>query len=435
MPGEIRGLEYIHKNYGSLPWADIMAPAITLARDGFEVREDLYKYIQDPEYAFLRDDPSWAIDFAPSGELLKLGDVMTRKRYAATLQAIADKGADVFYTGPIAEATIEALQAANGTMTLEDLKNYTVLTRDPISIDYRGHRLTSHNAPSGGVVGLAALNTVSGYEGFFETANVNVSTHRLDEALRFAYGQRAELGDPAFVDGLEEFTKNMIAPATGEEIRSKISDTKTEGIEYYNPKGLESLETPGTSHIVSMDSDGLAVSLTTTVNLIFGSTLMVPKTGVVMNNQMNDFSIPDTVNAFGYLPSPSNFVRPGKRPLSSMTPIIAETPEGQLYYVIGAAGGSRIITSTVQNVINVLDRGLNVEDALATPRLHDQLSPDRVTFEWAYDNSTVAYMKDLGHNVTWVKPGQSSAQGARVVNGIFEAAGEPRMKNSGGSVV
>lgn len=385
---------------------------------------------------FLTDDPAWALDFAPHGHLVKLGELLTRKRYADTLETIAQDGADAFYSGPIANATIAALQAANGTMTLEDLHDYTVAIREPVQINYRGYKLTSTNAPSSGVITLSALNTVGGYGDFFDESTTNISTHRLDEAIRFAYGQRSKLGDPSFVDGLQQYTQQLILPETGAEIRSKISDLKTENVSYYDPEGLESLETPGTSHIVTADADGLSISLTTTVNLLFGSQLVVPETGVIMNNEMNDFSIPGESNAFGYIPSPANFVRPGKRPLSSISPIIVETPDGRLYLSIGAAGGSRITTSTIQNVIHVLDQDLTVYEALAEPRLHDQLMPNQVTFEYAYDNSTVAFMKSLGHNVTWVAPGQSSAQGLRLLpNGTFEAAGEPRQKNSGGFAV
>jgi gamma-glutamyltranspeptidase / glutathione hydrolase len=187
---------------------------------------------------------------------------------------------------------------------------------------------------------------------------------------------------------------------------------------------------------VTADQSGMAITLTTTVNLLFGSQLMVPETGIIMNNEMNDFSIPGSSNAFGYVPSPSNYIRPGKRPLSSISPTIAEFSNGTLYYVIGAAGGSRIITSTIQNLVHVLDQNLTVLEALAQPRLHDQLLPNQVSFEYAYNNDTVAFMKARGHNVTWIAPGQSGAQGLRrLSNGAFEAAGEPRQKNSGGFTV
>ncbi|CRK11799.1 hypothetical protein BN1723_009494, partial [Verticillium longisporum] len=200
---------------------------------------------------------------------------------------------------------------------------------------------TSATAPSGGIVVLSALNGAAGYESFDDPEQVNLTTHRLDQTTRFAYGQRSSLGDPVFVDGLTEFQERMISAEVGAEVRSKISDTQAFNISYYDPSGLESLETPGTSHIVSADSSGLAVSMTTTINLLFGSQVMIPETGVIMNNEMNDFSIPGVTNAFGYIPSPANFIRPGKRPLSSMSPTIIETADGKLYMSIGAAGGSR----------------------------------------------------------------------------------------------
>lgn len=414
-----------------------MAPAIKLARDGFTVREDLIRYMNSVSpNDFLTDDPSWAIDFAPRGRRVQLGETMTRKRYADTLEAIAQGGADAFYTGAIAKATIAALRNANGTMTLDDLGNYSVALRKPIFLNYRGYRLASTGAPSCGAVALSTLSTVSSYDDFGEPGQANLSTHRLDEAMRFAYGQRIVLGDPSFVDGLAEYTDMMVSPETGKQTRAKISDFTTQDVAYYDPEGIESLDTPGTSHIVAADASGMSVSLTTTINLLFGSRIMVPETGVIMNDEMSDFSVPNTSNPFGYAPSPSNFIRPGKRPLSSISPIIAESPEGRLFFAIGAAGGSRITTAVIQNVIHVLDGKMTTVDALAQPRLHDQLIPNQVSFEYAYDNSTIAFMKSLHHNVTWVAPGQSTAQGLRLLpNGTFEAAGDPRQKNSGGFAV
>ncbi|RYO86029.1 hypothetical protein DL766_009984 [Monosporascus sp. MC13-8B] len=437
VPGELRGLEYIHKNYGVLPWDQVLAPAIKVARDGFRVTEDLVKYMDSVSpNDFLTDDPTWAVDFAPTGSRVQLGETITRKRYANTLQVIANEGVDAFYTGSIAEATIAELTKQNGTMTLDDLKNYTVAIRKPAEITYRGYKATSCLAPASGAVALSVLKILDGYDGFDDPAAVNLSTHRLDEAMRFAYAQRTRLGDPSFVDGLAEYQTAMLSDKVAAEVRSKISDYRTQNVSYYNPDGIESLDTPGTSHIVAADRSGMAVTLTTTINLLFGSKVMIPETGVIMNNEMNDFSIPGSSNAFGYIPSPANFVRPGKRPLSSMSPTIVETPDGKLYYVIGSAGGSRIITATLQNIHYVIDRGMTAAEALAEPRLHDQLSPNQVTLEWAYDNGTAAYLSSLGHNVTWTKPGSSTAQGLRLLpNGTFEAAGEPRQKNSGGFAV
>ncbi|TDZ59741.1 Glutathione hydrolase proenzyme [Colletotrichum trifolii] len=437
VPGELRGLEHLHKKYGRLSWKDVVQPAVDVARHGFRVNEDIVRYMNTVSpNKFLTDDPAWARDFAPNGTRVVLGQTMYRKRYADTLEVIANEGVEAFYTGSIANSTIQTLKATGGIMTLEDLRNYTVAVREVSQIKYRGYKLTACNAPSGGVVALSALNVLAGYDGFGDPANSNISAHRLDEAMRFAYGQRAKLGDPSFVDGLHDYTRNMVSQQTGDDIRARLSDLSTQNVSWYNPDGFESLETPGTSHVSAADASGLAISLTTTVNLLFGSKVMDPHTGVIMNNEMNDFSIPGASDAFGYVPSPANFIRPGKRPLSSITPVIVENPDGSLYYVIGAAGGSRIITATIQNVINVLDRNLTVPQALAEPRIHDQLSPNVVSVEWAYDNGTSAYLRSLGHNVTWIAPGSSTAQGVRVLpNGTFEAGGEPRQKNSGGFAV
>ncbi|OOQ83174.1 gamma-glutamyltranspeptidase [Penicillium brasilianum] len=437
VPGEIRGLEYLHRKYASLPWATLMQPAIRMARNGFAVSTDLVKYMKlavgDGE-DFLSKDPNWALDFAPNGTLLGLGDTITRKRYADTLETIAKQGPDAFYTGPIAETMINAIQAANGTMTVEDLKNYTVAIRNTSQIDYRGYKITSTTAPSSGIVALSILKILSTYQGLFGSGkSINISTHRMDEAMRFGYGERTKLGDPSFVEGMDEYQQSMLKQSTIDSIRGKISDTATLNVSAYDPSGLESLETPGTSHLATADHTGLAISVITTINLYFGSHVLVPETGIIMNNEMNDFSIPGSSNQFGYIPSEANYVRPGKRPLSSITPAIVVRPDGKLFLVAGSAGGSRIITATVQNIIHSIDQKLSAAEALAKPRLHDQLVPNQVSFEYSYDNSTVAFMKSLGHNVTWVAPGQSTAQLIHVQsNGTFDAAGEPRQLASAG---
>ncbi|KAF2831966.1 gamma-glutamyltranspeptidase-like protein [Ophiobolus disseminans] len=449
VPGEVRGLQRLHTKYGKLPWATVLKPAVHVARKGWRVNEDLVKYMASAISSdggnstsnFLIDDLQFALDFAPKGQLLKLNDTITRKRYADTIETIAEQGPDAFYTGPIAEATIKALQAQNGTMTLADLKNYTVAIRKPSTITYHDYKLTACSAPSGGEVALAILKIMEDYPAVGAPPNRNLTTHRLDEAMKFAYAMRSNLGDPLYLKGIDAYQEAMLTAATAAEVRSKISDTKTFNVSYYNPSGFESLETPGTSHVVTADASGLAISLTTTVNLLFGSKLVVPETGVIMNNEMNDFSIPGISNAFGYIPSPANFIRPGKRPLSSIAPVIIEhlnasSPVQAFYVAIGAAGGSRIITSTVQNVLHVLDGKMSTIEALAQPRIHDQLVPPAVNFEWGFDNATTAFLKEVGANVTWAAPGGSTAQGLRrLENGTFEAAGEPRQKNSGGFAV
>lgn len=219
VPGELRGLQHLHENYGVLPWATVLTPAVKVARNGWRVNEDLVKYMASATSSsnFLVDDVEFALDFAPKGRLLKLNETITRKRYADTLETIANDGPDAFYSGPIAEATIRALQAANGTMTLDDLSNYTVAIRKPSTINYRDYKLTACSAPSGGEVALATLKIMEGYSEVGNPENINLTTHRLDESMRFAYGMRAELGDPLFLDGIDAYQEQMLSEATAKE--------------------------------------------------------------------------------------------------------------------------------------------------------------------------------------------------------------------------
>lgn len=436
VPGELRGLEYLHNKYGALPWRAVVNPAIHVARDGFEVSEDLVRYMDagasNPPGNFLVEDPVWAEDFAPNGTLLKRGDTITRKRYADTLEKVAKYGADAFYQGEIAESIVKAIQDTNGTMTLYDLKNYKALIKRPISIDFRGKKLYTTSAPSSGSVMLSILKTMEQYDPD-NIQDVNLTTHRFGEAMRFAYGARLELGDPDFVSNIELYEDVMLSKRKAKEIRNRIIDNSTQPIEEYNPKAIHAVEDHGTSHIVAADAAGMVVTSTTTINTLFGSQVMTPDTGIILNNEMNDFSIPGVRNEFGFVPTAANYIRPNKRPLSSITPIIAEHANGTVFFTTGAAGGSRIISATTQVAWHVLEHGMTMAEAIAAPRLHDQLMPNQVTFEYTYDNGTVESMVEKGHNVTWVRLGVSAVQGIRMLwNGSFEAASEMRQKNSGG---
>ncbi len=265
------------------------------------------------------------------------------------------------------------------------------------------------------------------------TSDTNLSIHRFTEAMRFAYGARSELGDPDYVSNIKLYEDRLLSKSKANEIRNKIHDNTTQPVEAYDPGATYASPGHGTSHIATADASGMAISSTTTINLLFGAQIMTPDTGIILNDEMNDFSIPGLSNEFGFPPSAANFIRPGKRPLSSITPVIAELPDGTLVLATGAAGGSRIISATMQAVWRVLEHGMTMAEAIAEPRLHDQLMPNQVTFEYTFDNETVASMVEKGHNVTWVRLGVSAVQGIRrMSNGTFEAAGDPRQLNSGG---
>ncbi|KAK6607409.1 gamma-glutamyltranspeptidase [Botrytis cinerea] len=428
VPGELRGLEHIHTKYGVLPWKQVVLPAVKVARYGFNVTADLARYMASAtsSYDFLTYDETWAIDFAPNGTRVKLGDLFTRKRYANTLESIAEYGPDAFYTGAIANSTIVALQKSNGTMELSDLKNYTIESRIPSNITYRGFKIHSGTAPSSGAVVCSVLNIVE------------------DEAMRFAYGQRTLLGDPTFLPNLTSYQQEMLSEDTAVEIRSQIEKYHTLNVSAYNPQNYGILSDDGTSASVAADKSGLTIAMTSTINTLFGSRLMVPETGVIMNNEMNDFSIPNTTNAFGYAPAPANFIQPFKRPLSSISPTIVEYPNGTVYIAHASAGGSRIITEVIQHLWHVLDQNMTSAESLRQPRLHDQLSPNNVYFEYGsdtfgiegYSNETTAFFEEIGATISFVAVGSTTAQALRRLgNGTFEAAGEPRQLNSAGYTI
>ncbi|KAK4461621.1 hypothetical protein QBC42DRAFT_269733 [Cladorrhinum samala] len=436
VPGELRGLDYIHKQYGRLPWKDVVMPAVGVARDGFRVNEDLVRYMKSATASdnFLVNDPTWAIDFAPNGTLLELGDLITRKRFANTLEKIANQGAEAFYQGEIAKSIITTIRNSNGTMTLSDLSSYSILTKPAISIKHGPFNLYSTPAPSSGSIMLSIIST---FGQFLRSANPNITTHRLAESMKFAYGARQELGDPLFIPNLTSYQRHLLSPSYNSKIHSLILDNTTQPLSVYNPSAYYTPPTAGTSHIVTSDASGMTLTSTTTINLLFGAKLMDPTTGIILNNEMDDFSQPGKKNSFGYEPSPSNFIAPNKRPLSSITPLIVEHADNKtLYFATGAAGGSRIITSTAQVALHLLSGESGLYDAIRLPRIHHQLMPEVLNLEEGFDKSLYESLVSKGHNVSWVAPGQSAAQGIlRLGNGTFQAVGETRQVNSGGFAV
>ncbi|OAA54054.1 Gamma-glutamyltranspeptidase [Cordyceps fumosorosea ARSEF 2679] len=448
VPGEVLGLEYIHQKYGILKWRDIMQGAIRVARHGFRVSDDMVvkmnATIKDGK-TYLLDDPIFAAEFAPHGQLLRKGEVMTRKNLANTLERIANEGSDAFYHGEIAENLSRFVQSRNGTLTVADLASYTVTERPVRTIRYRGLDVYGMSAPAGGAVALQVLRVLERYPaaaaGFLDARNRSLTVHRLAEVSRFAFARRASLGDPEFVDERDvlAYERDLLADSTIDAIFAAIDDDRTKHPRQYFPSEEEVVALPeshGTSHISAADASGMAVSLTTTININFGAQIMEPNSGIILNDEMNDFSIPGVSNEFGFAPSRANFIRPRKRPLSSMTPLIAALPDGgPLYAVIGAAGGSRIGTATAQCLWHVVEHGMALREALAVGRVHDQLVPNRVTLEEAFPDweATAADLRARGHEVRKVAPGLSSVQAIRrLEDGSFEAVGEPRQANSAG---
>ncbi|AEO71500.1 uncharacterized protein THITE_2152403 [Thermothielavioides terrestris NRRL 8126] len=291
VPGELRGLEYVHRKYGVLPWKTLVMPAVRIARDGFRggyhsnapVTEDLVRYMKaaSQNNTFLVDDPIWAQDFAPNGTLLQLGDTITRKRYADSLEKIANHGVDVFYEGDLAKSMIDFIQKMNGTMTLDDLRNYAVEVTPPLTITYGDYRLFTTGAPSSGSIMFSIIKTMEQYPPE-DLADTNLTTHRFVEAMKFAYGARLKLGDPDFVKNTTEYQKELLSDNMAHEIRQRILDNRTQPVEAYDPLSLYNPESHGTSHIVTADASGLTLTSTTTINLLFGAQIMTPDTGIIL---------------------------------------------------------------------------------------------------------------------------------------------------------
>lgn len=359
-------------------------PAATIARRGFFIPPQL-KVAIDTLRPWLCEAPRVGDLYCPGGVPREAGDFLRLPALADTLEAVARHGADVLYEGPIAERLVDTVQAHGGVLTLADLARFRPLVRDAHAIDFRGaFRVWSSAAPSSGAVVLSALRTLESYNDTYDGTDV-LATHRVIEAAKFAYGERTRYGDPAFVANVSAFEAETLSRRTGDARRARVDDWRTHNASYYNPTYEDAGESHGTSHINAVDASGMAVGITTPINLWFGSLVMTPD-GILLNDDMDDFSTPGTSNMFGYKPSPANYIAPHKRPLSSMSPLLVEAlPSGETVLLAGSAGGSRIITANLQMAYSYLSSGgrVDMQEVIDRPRWHHQLMPAETFFEYA----------------------------------------------------
>ena len=402
VPGELRGLQMAHRRYGRLPWKRLVQPSVELAKSA-TVSKELARRLA---YfgGFMLDDPTWRAVFVDeaTGELKKEGDTFRRPAYAQTLQTIAEHGPDAFYEGPIARALVNTTQAHGGILTMQDMHDYKVVVKPALEGSWLGKRVYTTHAPTSGPVLLSILNMLSLIPDFATGGATSLNLHRFVETLKFGFGQRTELADPAFMSA--EGNERIAQIPTMEEaqrIVPNITDDRTHPLEYYHPK-FDIIDDHGTMHLSILDSDGMAIALTSTVNLIFGSRVMDPSTGVILNDEMDDTSTPGVPNAFGLAPSPYNYPEPGKRPLSSTCPTIIESAEGQVEMVLGGSGGSRIFSSVLQTIFNYNLWGMDLSQAIEAPRLHHQLLPKELSVETGYSNKTLAGLLGRGHTLSWI---------------------------------
>ncbi|CAO3597520.1 unnamed protein product [Absidia cylindrospora] len=424
IPGEIRGFELAHKRHGVLPWAQLFSPAIKIAREGFTTNDYLHEKLMRAESWLLEDDKFSKI-YAPTGTIAKPGDIIKRPTLANTLEIIAQEGPDAFYTGRIAESIIETVHAAGGIMTLDDLRDYEPIIRPTISTYYHGKKITTCTAPTSGPILVSILNILERYP-LHALGRIGVNVHRLVESMKFGYAFRTEFGDPQFTH-LEDRYQEITTKEWADKARANISDTETHSPLYYQPK-YDHIDTHGTMHLSVVDENDGVVTLTSTVNLLFGSRVMDPVTGIILNDEMDDFSIPGIPNDFGLYPAVYNYVEPGKRPLSSITPTIVES-DGKFDLALGGSGGSQIITATLNVLLNVLDYDMDLYEAVEEPRVHHQLMPNRVGLENGFSSELVEALESRHHEVYDLTRNStiSAVQAVRrLPDGTVQAASDPR---------
>ena len=428
VPGSVAGLLDVHERYGKLARPDVIDPAIALARDGFPLDDDLAGQFRRQLPRLERYEASRAVFAKPDGSPFASGEHFVQKDLAATLERIREEGHDGFYRGRTAELLVAEMRRGEGLITLEDLASYRSVWREPIRGAYRGHEIVSMPPPSsGGVLLVQMLNMLEPHDikglGYGSAAAI----HRMIEAERRAYADRAHhLGDTDFyptpIDTLIDKAYAAERFADFDPTRA----TRSADIGW----GTIPNESPDTTHVSVMDAAGNAVAYTTTLNLSYGAKIVVPGAGFLLNNEMDDFSIkPNTPNSYGLLGDEANAIAPGKRMLSSMTPTIV-LRDGEPVLVTGSPGGSTIITTVLQVVMNVIDHGMDLSDAVGKPRFHHQWQPDRVMVEpFGFSPDTVAALEAMGHQgivtIRWGR-GIGDANSVMRREGMLLGTADPR---------
>ncbi|MDX2240489.1 MAG: gamma-glutamyltransferase [Leptolyngbyaceae cyanobacterium bins.302] len=430
VPGTVAGLYDVHRRYGVLPWKTLVRPAIELAERGFPVSPGLANAIAQQQT--LQNNPSARKIFTRDGNPLAVGDRLIQTDLAQTLKAIAQNPSS-FYTGKVGQAIAQDMATQGGLITLKDLQQYRPIWRDPVCGAFRVYRVCSMPPPSSGGVHLLQMLNMMGETDLKTPGWHHPDTlHLLIETMRIAYRDRAEyLGDPDFVNvPVAALISSAYAQLRRQEIDPQAARPSTE-VKLIAPATLKRFnrvkESIETSHLSVVDQAGNAVSLTFTVNLGFGAGVVTPGTGIVLNNEMDDFATaPGVPNAFGLVGRDANAIAPHKTPLSSMTPTIV-TENNQLRLVIGAPGGSTIITTVLQVILNVLVYEMSIEKAIAAPRFHHQWLPDTTMIEAnGFDILTLAELRRRGHTFR-ERPGWGNAMGiTQSKSGLLQGAADPR---------
>ncbi len=420
VPLEIRGLELIHSQFGRLPWAGLLKPAIQLAREGFEIDTYLAKVIASQK-ELLQKSPYLRTVYAPGGKWLQEGDFLRQPVLAETLESIASEGADAFYLGEIAESLVGSIRAHQGKMVRQDLALARARLLDPIVTPFRGHEIVSMPPPSSGGLVLAQITRVLEPFPLKDMGhNSSAYLHVLAEAMKHAYADRSsELGDERFVS---VDRSRFLSEDSVSRIRSMIQET----VLPHHTYGTRTLpDDAGTTHFSIADNEGNLVALTSSINTAFGSGLADSGTGILLNNHMDDFSLaPDIPNAYGLLGSRTNAIRPLKKPLSSMSPTLV-LKDKKVRMALGGSGGPRIISGTLQVLLNVLVFDMGLQEAVDSPRAHHQWSPDVLRLEKGIPVDVSDALRARGHHVEMGIP-RNVIQAVEILDTGIAGASDPR---------
>jgi len=412
VPGLVAALHAAHSRYGKLPWSDLFEPAIRAARDGVPLSRTCSIAIQGEQETIRRFPASAAVLLNKDGSPLRSGDTLVQRDLGDTLESIAQKGSSWFYRGPFAESCVRHLQSQGGILTLDDFANYAALDRTPLWVTYRNLKVAGFPPPSsGGIHILQMLNILSRFDlkALYQEDSGWKFYHLLAEAMKLAFADRAHyLGDSDFVEVPAFLTEKSYADRLAETIHMDRASKVAGPLGVGKSTGEDNKK--HTTHLTTADEAGNWVALTQTINTSWGNKMIVPGTGVVLNDEMDDFSSsPGVPNAFGLIGSAANAIAPGKRPLSSMSPTLVIDADDRPLMSCGAAGGPRIINATLQVLLRCIDLGESIGDAIAASRVHHQWSPDTLSCEASLGHvyarnaepGGVVFdrLRDLGHEV------------------------------------
>lgn len=429
VPGTVAGLALALERHGTITLKQALAPATKLARDGFIIPRRFSEGLEQARDRLERWPATRDTFYKPDGSAWQPGERFHQPELAATLQRIADNGVDGFYQGETAELIASEMDRNGGLITLQDLQAYRPVVRKPVHGNYRGYDIFSMSPPSsGGTHIVQILNILEGFPMAEFGHNSADAIHHMAEAMKLAYADRARyLGDTDYVDVP---LRGLISKEYATQLREGIQSNRSRPASEINPGQPAAKESPETTHFSVVDKWGNAVSNTYTINFSYGSGITVEGAGFLLNNEMDDFSAkPGVPNAYGLIGGEANRVEPGKRMLSSMSPTIVKK-NGQNVLVTGSPGGSRIITTTLQVIVNVIDHGMNIQSAVNAPRMHHQWLPDEIRIEQGVSPDTIRLLEQRGHSVV-----SGSAMGAIQSilideHGVRHGAADPRRSTS-----